>query len=134
MLFISSCSSIRLVSEYDEITDKAATALQQNISTFFIKVQDEAGTEAAKYENYKLFYQQTKVELNTLQIRADAVEKNQIVQDEVTILNQMVLDLEKLHKKGFGRPEELDLLKKGFNSAFTAITKFQLALKRGEKK
>ncbi len=79
IMLVAGCSSVRLISEYDEITDKAATALQEKVSRFIIQLESEIGTEEAKYVNHKQFYQEAKVDLNTLKIRADAIDKNKIV-------------------------------------------------------
>jgi hypothetical protein len=129
----ASCSSIRLISAYDEITDKAVTALQEKVSTFFIQMDSDIGTEQANYVHHEKFYQEAKVDLSTLRIRANAIEKNKIVQDQLKELNSMLLNLEALHKIGFASKEMLTPLRQPFESAFTAIIKLQLALKRGEK-
>ncbi|MDE3251876.1 MAG: hypothetical protein KGO92_03655 [Bacteroidota bacterium] len=130
---LSSCQSVRLISSYDEITDKAVTAFQEKVSRFFIKIDRNLGTENAAYQKNKSFYEDAGVDLNTLQIRTDAIDNNQIVQKQVAALQQMMQDLEKLHQLGFNSHEELIPLRNGFNSAFTALTKLQLALKRGGK-
>lgn len=132
-ILISSCTSVRLISEYDEITDKAVTALQEKVSRFFVKIESEVGTDQAEYENYKQFYQDTKVDLKTLKVRADAIDKNNIVQDQIAELTKMIDNLERLHKAGFASVELIEPLEQPFNSAFTAIIKLQLGLKRGEK-
>lgn len=134
LLLFTSCASVRLISDYDEITDKTVTAVQEKVSAFFVKMESEAGTEAAEYENYRTFYQEVKVDLTTLKIRADAIEKNKIVQDQISELTRMLDNLEKLHKLGFPSAEVLKPLEQPFNSAFTAIIKLQLGLKRGENK
>lgn len=134
LLLITSCSSIRLISDYDEITDKAVTALQEKVSRFFVKVDSQIGTDSAKYEYHKAFYQDVKVDLNTLKIRADAIDKNTIVQNQIAELTTMTDKLEQLHKIGFATVDQLKPLRQPFNSAFTAIIKLQLGLKRGEQK
>ncbi|MEI6265465.1 MAG: hypothetical protein WCP74_10175 [Sphingobacteriia bacterium] len=134
LTLVTSCTSVRLVSEYDEITDKAVIALQKKVSTTFVKLENDIGTDKAKYENYKGFYQNAKVDLNTLKVRADAIDKNNIVQDQIAALTSMLDNLEKLHKIGFSSVDQITPLKQPFNSAFTAIIKFQMALKRGEKR
>lgn len=134
ILLVTSCSSIRLISDYDEITDKAVTALQEKVSRFFVKVDSQIGTDSAKYDNYKAFYQDVKVDLNTLKIRADAIDKNTIVQNQIAELTNMTDKLEQLHKIGFATVDQLKPLRQPFNSAFTAIIKLQLGLKRGEQK
>lgn len=133
LLLITSCTSVRLISDYDEITDKAVTAFQEKVTKFLVKVEDEVGTDKALYENYKTFYQEVKVDLNTLKIRADAIDKNKIVQSQVAELTTMVINMEKLHKLGFFDVSQVTALQQPFNSAFTAIIKLQMGLKRGDK-
>lgn len=133
IVLLTSCSTIRLISEYDEITDKAVTSLQEKVSGFFVKMESDIGTKQASYENYKMFYQEAKVDLSTLKIRADAIDKNKIVQNQIVELTSMLGNLEKLHKMGFSSLEQIKPLEQPFNSAFTAIIKLQLGLKRGEK-
>ncbi len=133
LMLVTSCTSVRLISEYDEITDKAVTALQKKVSRIFVKLESEIGTDKAAYENYKGFYQTAKVDLNTLKVRADAIDKNKIVQDQIVALTSMLDNLEKLHKIGFYSVDQIIPLKQPFNSAFTAIIKLQMELKRGEK-
>ena len=133
LFLITSCSSVRLISDYDEITDKAVTTLQKKVTKFLVKVEDEVGTDKALYENYKPFYQEVKVDLNTLKIRADAIDKNKIVQSQVAELTTMVINMEKLHKLGFFDASQVTALQQPFNSAFTAIIKLQMGLKRGDK-
>ena len=133
LTLLTSCTSVRLISEYDEITDQTVTALQVKVSNFFVKVEGEVGTPQAQYDNYKEFYQDAKVDLSTLKIRADAIDKNQIVQGQIAELIKMTNNLEALHKIGFTNVAQVQALEQPFNSAFTAIIKLQLALKRGEK-
>jgi hypothetical protein len=133
VLLLTSCSTVRLISEYDDVTDKAVTVLQEKVTKFFVKMENQVGTPQADYTNYKTFYEDAKVDLNTLKIRADAIDKNKIVQDQIAELYKMIENLEKLHKLGFASAELLKPLQQPFNSAFTAIIKLQLALKRGEK-
>lgn len=133
MALALSCSSIRLISEYDEITDKTVTLVQEKVANYFVKIERTIGTESAEYENYTDTFDEIKVDLNTLEVRAAAFEKNRIVQEQIQELKSMVKNLEELHKLEFTTYEQLEPLKKQFNSAFTAIIKLQLELKRGEK-
>jgi hypothetical protein len=133
IIWLCSCSSIRLISDYDEITDKAVTELQDKVSRYFVKLSREIGTDKAKYENYVEFFDEAKVDLNNLKIRADAIDKNEITQKIVGELTNMVNTTEQLHQIGFNNKLEIVPIQKNFNVAFTAIIKFQMALKRGEK-
>lgn len=132
--FIQSCSNVRLISDYDEITDNTTNELQEKVSAFFIKMEREIGTDSAKYEYYISFYDNAKVDIEILTVRANAAEKNEIVQKQIKALGMMIRDLEKLHKIGFVSPAQIEPLRQPFNSAFTAIIKLQMALKRGDAK
>lgn len=133
MMLIQSCTSIRLISDYDEITDKTVTQVQEKVSDYFVTLERTVGTEEGNYENFIEAFDNIKVDLNTLGVRAAAFDKNRIVQEHVKELNNMISNLEKLHKLGFTTYDQIEPLKQPFNTAFTAIIKLQLALKRGEK-
>lgn len=134
-VLFSSCH-VMLISQYDEVTDKTVTQMQKDVSRFFIDIKRKVSSDTlrakAAYENYIEFYENLKVELSSLSIRASAIPKNEIVADQITILRDNIENLEKLHKMGFNYEEELIPPENAFNSAFTAIIKLQLALKRGE--
>lgn len=132
-LSLQSCTSVRLISDYDEITDKAVTALQEKVSRFFVQLGDELGTEQANYANYKTFYRDVKVDLASIQIRANAIDKNEIVQQQLESLKKVLADLEALHKIGIRNTQVLQTAEQACNRSFTAIIKLQLALKRGQK-
>jgi hypothetical protein len=61
---LSACAPVKLVSDYDEQTDKAVTALQKKVATFLIGLGDEVGTPACTYENNKAFYADAKVDVS----------------------------------------------------------------------
>lgn len=126
------CTSVRLISEYDPITDEKVTALEEKVTAYFVSLERNIGTDEAAYEHYQEFFDETKVDLNTLAVRAAAVDKNRIVQEQVKELQNMLRNLEFLHQMGFASAEQLPPLKTAFNSAFTAIIRLQMALKRGE--
>ncbi|MDC8098423.1 hypothetical protein [Chryseobacterium rhizosphaerae] len=134
LIILTSCTSIKLISDYDELTDKKIVALQEKVTGFVVKIRDEIGTDKAKYVNYKPFYQEVKVDLETLKIRTNAIDNNKIVQDQVSTLATYIDNLEKVHKLGFNDVSEVDLINSQCNTIFTALTKLQLGLKRGEKK
>lgn len=131
LLALSSCKTVRLISDYDAVTDNVINALQEKVSRFFIQVYGDLETGDAKYDHYKEFYQEAKVDLVSLKIRADAFDKNTIVQQQIAELYNMIDKLEQLHKLGFSVPEQIKPLELPFNAAFTAMIRLQLALKRG---
>jgi len=129
-MLISSCS-VTLISEYDEITDRTITELQSKTSRVLVQLEEEAGSD--NYSNYKTFYRESKASLNDLLIRANAIEKNQITVDHITLLSTNYSNMEKLHIKKLTK-EDVQLMRSAFNRSFTAMVKLQLAKKRGEKK
>ncbi|WP_333596928.1 hypothetical protein [Chryseobacterium flavum] len=133
LVILTSCTSIKLISDYDEVTDRKIVTLQEKVTGFVVKIRDEIGTDQAKYVNYKSFYQDVKVDLETLKIRTNAIDNNKIVQDQVSELSNYIDNLEKVHKLGFTHVSEIDLINSQCNTIFTSLTKLQLALKRGEK-
>lgn len=129
---IQGCSSIRLISDYDETTDKLTTEIQQKVSEVFVKIERNIGTTKAEYSNFTDQYDDIRVLVNTLEVRANSIDKNKIVQDQVKEIISMLDNLEKLHKLKFNDVRELTSLKDGFNRAFSAIIKLQTGLKRGK--
>ncbi len=131
----SSCK-VTLLAPYDEITDKVITEMQEMTSTFFVKLESEPTSAAMTYEQQKPFYQQLKVKAATIRIRNNAIEKNKTVVGMITELEANVKRLETLHKgkaNGLLLPEEVALLKDAFETQYTAIIRFMMALKQRAK-
>jgi hypothetical protein len=129
LLFLVSCKLTR-VGGYDAIVDKTINEVQQQLSSFFVNAETEAGTEAFSYVHYKNFYDGLKIEMSTLRIRSAAVNENSIADQEVVLLDENTRKLEQLHKLGIQNYEEIGLLKSGFEQQLAAIIKLQLALKK----
>jgi len=124
-LFISSCS-VSLISDYDEITDKTITEMQEKTSTVLVQLEDDAGSD--NYMLYKPFYQEVKADLNTLSVRANAIDKNQVTIDQIATLSSNFDNMESLHKKKLSK-EDIPLIRSGLNRSFTAMIKLQMAKK-----
>lgn len=127
-----SCTSVKRISDYDEITDQTLTSLQQTVSGYFVQMERNVNTPKAHMMLYDQFFDDAKVKLNTLEIRTAALDNNQHVYEQVIELQEMIRNLEKLHQIGFKSAEEIRELQKPFNQAFTSILKLQLALRRTE--
>lgn len=134
VLLLTGCTSVRLISDYDEITDKKVTEIQEKFAQHFVKLERVIGTKDAEFDNFIQFYDEAKSQLSTLRVRANAIDKNDIVIKQLDFLDKNISDLESLHKIGFKKTSEIIPLKKAFDLSFTAIIKFQMSLKRGEKK
>lgn len=53
LLGLSACT-VKLISSYDEATDKAVTKLQRKVETFLIDLGSEAGSPKCGYNNHKV--------------------------------------------------------------------------------
>jgi hypothetical protein len=126
------CSQIKLVADYDERIDNETTSLHKKTEEFLIRLESTAGTSEGAYENHKTFYEECKVVISSLRVRADAIQRNSLT---VRMFDKLLKNIERLeadHKEGIAA-EEIPLYRGGLNSQFTAILTFELAKKRGEK-
>lgn len=134
-LVFTSCK-VTLLAPYDEITDKIVTEMQEATSAFFVKLESEPTSAAMKYEQQKEFYQKLKVKAATVRIRNKAIDKNKTVVSMINELEANVNRLETLHKgkaNGLLLPEEVMLLKDAFETQYSAIIRFMMALKQRAK-
>ena len=133
IIFISflffSCSGIRLLQDYDSISDNKITSLQEKTSRFFIKAERQIEQSQFLYENYINFYYDIKTDLNVLLVRSRAIQKTDIIQKQLNSLLIQINSLEELHKKKIKSKEELEPIKNAIESSYTAIIQFQMALK-----
>jgi hypothetical protein len=128
-IFLHSCSSVRLIQEYDEITDQKLTALQEKMARFFVKMERQIGFQESNYEKYIDFYDDVKTELSVLEVRSRAIPKSDIVQQQLKSVQSQVTNLEKLHKLGFNSYEELIPIRNALENSFAAIIQLQMSLK-----
>lgn len=137
LALLSGCA-IQLVSSYDEKTDVAVTALQRKFEIFFVKLEGLKVPPACSHGANKTFYDESKVDVSAIQVRAAAVPLNEISIEQAELLSKNLGLLEQLHKgKGETRclsPDEIKPLRQAFTSSLTAILKLELAKKRGQAK
>jgi hypothetical protein len=112
------------------------TQLQKDGETFLVKLEATAEKPADKVESYdknKKFYEDTKVALSGLRVRADSMERNSITVRMLDRLSNNIGRLETMHRDGLAKAEVDQSIRGALNSQFTAILTFELAKKRGEK-
>jgi len=131
LLVLSGCS-VKLVSSYDEKTDNAITQLQKDIETFFVTVESQTALPECEYDYHVRFYQDAKVAISAIAVRAKAIPKNEITVEQVELLKDSLNKLEQLHKLDCFTPGQIESLRTSFNTSITAILKLELAKKRGE--
>lgn len=128
--FFISCSGIRLIQDYDSISDNRINSLQEKTAKFFIKIDRQFGKPDFNYENFISFYDDSKADINVLLVRNRALYKTSITQQQLESLLVQFNSLEILHKKGFNSKEEINIIKSAIENSFTAILQFQLSLKK----
>ena len=128
---ISGCS-IKLISSYDETTDQAVTALQKKTEAHLVALESVENLPECEYKRHKQFYDEAKVDVSAIAVRAAAVPKNEITTKQADLLSNSLDNLERLHKISCLTKDQIDPLRTQFNSSFTAILKLELAKRRGE--
>lgn len=126
----ASCTSIRLVSEYDEVIDLTATQMQKDVDAFFVELERDTPT----YDQSRDFYDRIRVDLRAVQFRAGLYEKNKQTIGMLQNVADNIDLLETAHQEGFQEPaKEIGLFRSAFATNFKGIIKFEVAKKRGQK-
>ena len=128
---LSGCTAINLMPNYDERTDKLVTALQHKFETFFVRLEDTIGTDAASYEHNKAFYQEIRVDISALELRVNAIPNNTKTQEQVTLLKDNLKLLKAFHQQGLKSTAVIDPPRQLFNMSLQNILRLELAKKRG---
>lgn len=134
VLALAGCS-VRLISSYDEITDRSATELQKKVDYFVRSMETASGTPAGAYASNAKFYDEAKSDVSALRIRATAIPRNQITLQQIDLLDRNLELLRQLHQRGDSlRAAVAKPALDAMNTTFAAIIKLELEKKRGEKK
>ncbi len=105
-IFLSGCSTIQLVSNYDEDVDKQTQALQKKMDIYFISMKNLQGKPTSYKENQK-FYEEVLADINALNTRAAVIYKNELTQEQVSQLKMNFAELVLLHKQCFDDKNKL---------------------------
>lgn len=127
-LAVSECT-VRLIADYDQKIDDGVTRLQKKTEAFLIKLERTCQTPEGAYSQHVSFYDDAKVELSALQVRADAIALNELTSKQLKLLQDSFKKMEEQHKKGF-TPIVVIKTRNLLNSHFTAILKLEVAKKR----
>ncbi|MGN6417702.1 MAG: hypothetical protein ACTHMC_09440 [Pseudobacter sp.] len=130
--FLLTACKITLLSAYDEVTDKVLSDMQQSTTSFFVQYETTPSAPGLKYENQLPFYQGLKISSRTLRIRNNAIEQNKPMITLLDLLDENITLMDSLHRQkpdGLLAPHDVRLLKSAFETQYTAIFKFILALK-----
>ena len=131
-LTVSGCA-VRLIADYDQKIDDGVTALQKKTEAFLIKLERTCQKPEGEYSNHISFYDEAKVELSALQVRADAIALNELTSVELKDLQDSFEKMEEQHKLGF-TPIVVTETRKILNIHFTAILKLEVGKNRDLKR
>jgi hypothetical protein len=126
---------VKLVGDYDEQLDKGVSQLQKDVETFLVKLESSAEKPADKVESYdknKNVYDDFRVAVSVLRVRADSVERDGFTVGMLGKLSKNLTRLEDMHREGLAKAE-IKVIRDGLTAQFRAILTFELAKKRGEK-
>lgn len=126
------CAPIRLIADHDEQVVQMASEIHWKIEAQLVFLERHIDAEAGKYEYSTDFYDEIRVDLRSLRVRAAAQPKNEIAVQQVDLLLQNVALMEQMHQQGISA-NDLAPLRSAFETAVTAILKLELAKKRGVK-
>ena len=126
---ILGCLSVRLMAEYDRKIDDGITELQRKTEAFLVKMERMAKTPEGVYTKHIGFYDEVKVDLSALKVRADAIALNDLTSQQIGLLQDSFKKLEEQHKKGL-KAVMIESIRQSLNTQFTAILKLEVAKKR----
>lgn len=134
---LSACSTIELISQYDDETDKNVTALHKDVTTFLTKLGNQTDFATCSHASNIEFYEQARINLTTITVRAQSIPKNDITIEMLGNLGDSIDTLEQLHMiKNTGSKcltkDELAPIQSAFNVSTTSILRLETAKKRGE--
>jgi hypothetical protein len=147
LLFVA-CNSITLISNYDEVTDKYLTTLQQTVSTFVDSLEQFSGTEAAALARHQKTYDLLDKQIKMLEFRVTAIAKNDQTTTIVKTIRSTILgnedpsqpktslkDLHCLndHNKNYGPSKAvLEICRRNIDQTISAALTLELAKKSGK--
>jgi hypothetical protein len=123
------CGPVTLIAPYDQKIDDDVTNLQKSTAEFFTKIERQGGSTREDYKNYTKFYDDAKVTLSGLSVRANAFTNNKLTTAQLEVLSEQFRLLEETHMKIGVSREAVPEYEKAFNRTFTAILTLEIAKK-----
>jgi hypothetical protein len=130
LLALGACSLVS-VSPYDSSADKAITKLHKQTAEFFAESTKAADDPGCGYSHHLSFYQNSKVSMSSLLVRARAMADNNLTVSQLELLSSSYVNLAQLHQLGCFSPAQVKELWDSFDASFSSILKLELAKKYG---
>jgi hypothetical protein len=134
-LGLTACTNVQLVGPYDQQTVDAVTALLQKIEGQLIRLErvlevpTPEALDQAKYERYTEFYDEIKLDLSLIRVRANALPQNERTVKQIDELGAAIGNFEQLHRGGLNR-QVVSTSRRILSQAIEAILKAEFAKKR----
>jgi hypothetical protein len=126
---LAGCAPIQLIAPYDQKTDEGVTNLQKATAEFLTRIERQGGSTPEDFRNQTKFYDDVRVMLSVILVRAEALPKNTLTVQQIEILQQQFQKLEQDHKSMGISQAAVPQLERAFNRTFTAILTLELAKK-----
>ena len=130
LLALGGCSLVS-ISPYDSSADKAITKLHKQTSEFFAVSTTTTDEPDCGYFHHLPFYQNSKVSMSSLLVRARAMADNKLTVSQLELLSSSYENLAQLHRLGCFTPAQVNELWVSFDASFSAILRLELAKKYG---
>jgi hypothetical protein len=154
LILLQSCTTIKLISSYDEVTDRYLTNLQQSVSNFIDTLEQFSGTEKAAFSKHQNTYNVLDQQIKQLEFRVASIPGNEKTIDIVHNIRLNILgsgelsdstnnsaggsSLKDLHllndqNKNFGPSKAvLEIARRNIDQTISAALTLELAKKTGE--
>ena len=90
-ILLVGCARARLISDYDEVTDKSLTTIQQKTDDFIETMIQQAGTKKAAFSKHQDFYTDIGQQLRRLEFRVNSIPKNDKTIDLVKKIRLVII-------------------------------------------
>ena len=134
VLVVAAGCAVRLISEYDDTTDREVMQLQRSVDSFLRGLARKPRPPGCTYAARSGFYDTTASGISSLTIRNRARDKNDLTVQQLVLLDSSLSILERLHRiRGDSTcmaPEAIEPIRANFNTSFAAILRLELAKKR----
>jgi len=128
---------VTLIGAYDQTIEQNIQKLQKEVLTIIVKLErnlDSKSLNDNDYNHFKSSYENIAIDIENLKIRCGSIAKYNLVLEQVNLVDTNIKNLEKLHKLGFDKMEEIAPIKSAFETQFGAMINLQEALKREKNK
>jgi hypothetical protein len=140
LLLFAGCT-VRLIADHDEVLVQKTVALQERAEDLFLLLEEAAATPDemdGAYGTHAAAYRELFVLLRVMAVRAAAMPKNELTQQQIAMLQDSCTKLRDQHRQNSERRPARELafdlvqaLRGPFEQHVTSILTLQHALRRG---